>query len=59
LRRKLSLAQVAKAVAISVGFLSAIERSQMSASIATLRRLARFTKRTSSTFLILPRPIED
>ena len=44
MRRKLSLAQVAKAVAISVGFLSAIERSQMSASIATLRRLARFYK---------------
>src|ERR1700731_3120683 len=42
LRRKLSLAEVAKAVTISVGFLSAIERSQMSASIATLRRLARF-----------------
>jgi DNA-binding transcriptional MerR regulator/mannose-6-phosphate isomerase-like protein (cupin superfamily) len=44
MRRGLSLAQVAKAVAISVGFLSAIERSQMSASIATLRRLARFYK---------------
>ena len=43
-RQKLSLAQVAKAVAISVGFLSAIERSQMSASVSTLRRLARFYK---------------
>jgi len=44
MRRALSLAQVAKAVGISVGFLSAIERSQMSASIGTLRRLARFYK---------------
>jgi DNA-binding transcriptional MerR regulator/mannose-6-phosphate isomerase-like protein (cupin superfamily) len=44
MRRAFSLAQVAKAVGISVGFLSAIERSQMSASIGTLRRLARFYK---------------
>jgi len=44
LRRNLSLARVAKAVGISVGFLSAIERSHMSASISTLRRLARFYK---------------
>ena len=44
LRRELSLAHVAKAAGISVGFLSAIERSQMSASISTLRRLARFYK---------------
>jgi DNA-binding transcriptional MerR regulator/mannose-6-phosphate isomerase-like protein (cupin superfamily) len=44
LRCGLSLAQVAKSVEISVGFLSAIERSQMSASIGTLRRLARFYK---------------
>lgn len=36
-----SLAQVARQAGISVGFLSAIERSQMSASVATLRRLAR------------------
>jgi DNA-binding transcriptional MerR regulator/mannose-6-phosphate isomerase-like protein (cupin superfamily) len=41
-RRALSLAQVAKAAGISVGFLSALERSQMSASVSTLRRLARF-----------------
>jgi DNA-binding transcriptional MerR regulator/mannose-6-phosphate isomerase-like protein (cupin superfamily) len=44
LRRNLSFARVAKAVGISVGFLSAIERSHMSASISTLRRLARFYK---------------
>ena len=44
IRRGLSLAQVAKAVGISVGFLSALERSQMSASVATLRKLARFYK---------------
>ncbi len=43
-RRNLSLAQVAKAVDISVGFLSALERSQMSGSVGTLRKLARFYK---------------
>src|SRR5450432_4643845 len=41
LRRGSSLATVAKAAGISVGFLSAIERSQMSASVSTLRKLAR------------------
>ena len=44
MRRKLSLAQVAKAVGISLGFLSALERSHMSASVSTLRKLARFYK---------------
>ena len=44
LRRGLSLAQVAEAVGISVGFLSALERSHMSASVGTLRKLARFYK---------------
>jgi DNA-binding transcriptional MerR regulator/mannose-6-phosphate isomerase-like protein (cupin superfamily) len=44
LRRDLSLAQVAKRVGISVGFLSALERSHMSASVSTLRKLARFYK---------------
>src|SRR5437660_5681529 len=43
-RRRLSLAQVAQAVGISVGFLSALERSQMSGSVGTLRKLARFYK---------------
>ncbi|HZQ93519.1 MAG TPA: cupin domain-containing protein [Candidatus Sulfotelmatobacter sp.] len=43
-RRKLSLAEVAEAVGISVGFLSAMERSQMSGSVGTLRKLARFYK---------------
>jgi len=38
----LSLAEVATAAGISVGFLSAIERSHMSASVGTLRKLARF-----------------
>jgi len=42
LKRGLSLAQVAKVAGISVGFLSALERSQMSASVSTLRKLARF-----------------
>ena len=41
-RRKQSLAHVAQAVGISVGFLSALERSQMSGSVGTLRKLARF-----------------
>jgi DNA-binding transcriptional MerR regulator/quercetin dioxygenase-like cupin family protein len=41
-QRGLSLAQVAKQVGISVGFLSALERSQMSASVSTLRSLALF-----------------
>ena len=43
-KRALSLAQVARAVGISVGFLSALERSQMSGSVGTLRKLARFYK---------------
>jgi DNA-binding transcriptional MerR regulator len=41
-QRGLGLAEVASAAGISVGFLSALERSQMSASVGTLRRLARF-----------------
>jgi transcriptional regulator with XRE-family HTH domain len=41
-KRGLSLAQVAKATGVSVGFLSALERGQMRSSIATLRRIARF-----------------
>ncbi len=41
-KRGLGLAEVAEAAGISVGFLSALERSQMSASVGTLRRLARF-----------------
>jgi len=46
LRRKrgASLAIVAKAAGISVGFLSALERSQMTASVGTLRKLARYYK---------------
>jgi len=44
LRRRLSLAQVAEKVGVSLGFLSALERSQMSASVGTLRKLARFYK---------------
>jgi len=44
LSRHLPLAEVAGAVGISVGFLSAIERSHMSASVGTLRKLARYYK---------------
>lgn len=43
-RRRLSLAEVARSVGISVGFLSALERSRMSGSVGTLRKLARFYK---------------
>lgn len=42
--RHLPLVEVARAVGISVGFLSAIERSHMSASVGTLRKLARYYK---------------
>ncbi len=43
-KRGLSLAAVAEKINVSVGFLSAVERSRMSASITTLRRLAEFYK---------------
>jgi DNA-binding transcriptional MerR regulator/mannose-6-phosphate isomerase-like protein (cupin superfamily) len=39
-----SLASVADTAGISVGFLSALERSQMSASVGTLRKLAKYYK---------------
>jgi DNA-binding transcriptional MerR regulator len=42
LKRQLSLSAVAAATGTSAGFLSALERGQMSASIGTLRRLAHF-----------------
>jgi len=42
LKKGASLATVAKAAGISVGFLSALGRSQMSASVGTLRKLARY-----------------
>jgi DNA-binding transcriptional MerR regulator len=42
LRRGASLAQVSAAAGISVGFLSALERSRVTASVGTLRRLARY-----------------
>lgn len=45
-KRQLSLAEVAAAVGVSVGFLSALERAQMSASVGTLRRLERYYART-------------
>ena len=41
-RRGLSLAQVARATGVSIGFLSSLERGQMHSSVATLRRIARF-----------------
>jgi DNA-binding transcriptional MerR regulator/mannose-6-phosphate isomerase-like protein (cupin superfamily) len=44
LKQGASLATVAKAAGVSVGFLSALERSQTSASVGTLHRLARFYK---------------
>lgn len=41
-QRGVGLAEVAAAAGVSVGFLSALERSQTSASVSTLRRLARY-----------------
>src|SRR6266478_9870049 len=55
-KRKLSLARVARAAGISVGFLSALERSQMSASVGTLRKLARFYKTNILDFYITAEP---
>ncbi len=43
-QRGLSLQRVAKNIGISVGFLSALERSETSASVGTMRKLARFYK---------------
>jgi DNA-binding transcriptional MerR regulator/quercetin dioxygenase-like cupin family protein len=44
MKRGLSLARVARATKVSVGFLSALERGQMRSSVATLQRIARFYK---------------
>jgi len=41
-RRGLSLAQVARATGVSIGFLSSLERGQIRSSVATLRRIAKF-----------------
>jgi DNA-binding transcriptional MerR regulator/mannose-6-phosphate isomerase-like protein (cupin superfamily) len=49
-RRSLSLAQVAGATGVSVGFLSALERGQMRASIGTLRRIARYYRTNILSF---------
>jgi len=43
-KKGVSLATVANSAGISTGFLSALERSQMSASVGTLRELARYYK---------------
>src|SRR5215471_4608453 len=44
MRRGMSLAEDAHEVGVSVGFLSALERSRMTASVSTLQKLARFYK---------------
>jgi len=49
-QRGVNLAEVAAAVGISVGFLSALERSQMSASVGTLRRLADYYRKNILDF---------
>ena len=49
-RRGLSLAQVARATGVSVGFLSALERGHMRASVSTLRRIARFYRTNILSF---------
>jgi len=55
-QRNLSLGAVAAATGVSVGFLSAVERGQMSASVGTLRKLARFYK---TNILSLFNPSEE
>ena len=50
LARGLSLAQVARSTGVSTGFVSALERGQMRASIATLKRIARFYKTNLLSF---------
>jgi transcriptional regulator with XRE-family HTH domain len=42
--QNLSLSDAASSIGISTGFLSSLERSQTSASVGTLRKLARFYK---------------
>lgn len=49
-KRNLSLVQVAKATGVSVGFLSALERGQMRASVATLTRIARYYRTNLLSF---------
>ncbi len=49
-KRNLSLAQVARATGVSVGFLSALERGQMRASVATLTRIARYYRTNLLSF---------
>ena len=56
LQKRSSLATVAKAVGVSVGFLSAIERSHMSASVGTLRKLARYYKTNILDFYDTTKP---
>jgi DNA-binding transcriptional MerR regulator/mannose-6-phosphate isomerase-like protein (cupin superfamily) len=53
--RGLSLAAVANATGVSVAFVSALERSQTAASVATLRRLARFYNLNVLDFFDPPR----
>jgi DNA-binding transcriptional MerR regulator/quercetin dioxygenase-like cupin family protein len=49
-KRNLSLVQVARATGVSVGFLSALERGQMRASVATLTRIARYYRTNLLSF---------
>jgi DNA-binding transcriptional MerR regulator/uncharacterized RmlC-like cupin family protein len=49
-RRGLSLAQVARATGVSIGFLSALERGQMRSSVATLQRIARYYRTNILSF---------
>ena len=50
MQRKLALADVGRAVGVSVGFLSALERGQTTASVGTLRKLAAFFDRNILDF---------
>jgi len=55
-KRNTSLATVAKAVGVSVGFLSSLERSQMRASVSTLRKLALYYKTNVLDFYDTAKP---
>jgi DNA-binding transcriptional MerR regulator/quercetin dioxygenase-like cupin family protein len=56
-RRNLSLVQVARATGVSAGFLSALERGQMRASVATLTRIARYYRTNLLSFFDASRKI--
>ena len=59
LKRDESLATVAEAVDVSVGFLSNLERSQSGASVGIMRRLAQYYGLNSKTYPVAVRQVTD